>query len=95
MERTDVPSSMKDEKILRDYLAIDRTKLANQRTLLAFLRTSLYLVVTAVAILKLEALQNLRFLAWILIGVGAALLVTGIVNYYRMKKKIEGTYKGD
>lgn len=29
--------------ILRDHLALERTKLANVRTLFAFIRTSLYL----------------------------------------------------
>ena len=34
-----------DEKvILRDYLAIERTRLANERTLLSYIRSSLYLL---------------------------------------------------
>lgn len=30
----------KDKLIIRDYLALDRTKLANSRTLLAYIRTA-------------------------------------------------------
>ena len=33
-----------EELILRDYLAIERTKLANVRTLFSYIRTSLYLL---------------------------------------------------
>ena len=32
-----------EELILRDHLALDRTRLANERTLLAYLRTALML----------------------------------------------------
>ena len=35
-----------EELILRDYLAIERTKLANVRTLFSYIRTSLYPVWT-------------------------------------------------
>lgn len=84
---------LKQNMILRDYLAIDRTKMANQRTFLSFLRTSLYLVVTAVAVIKLEPLQDLLFMAWILLAGGAAFLVAGIISYFGVKKKIRGYYK--
>jgi len=39
--------------ILRDVLAIDRTRLANERTLLAWLRTGLMLLVSGVTLIKL------------------------------------------
>ncbi len=45
--------------ILKDYSAIDRTKLANQRTLLSFLRTSLYLVFSGIALMKVKALGGM------------------------------------
>lgn len=85
--------SLAEEKILRDYLAIDRTRLANERTLLAFLRTTLYLLATAVAILELQSLQNLRFLAWFMIAGSVVFLIVGIVNFIRMKNKINRFYR--
>lgn len=87
-----IGKSLAEEKILRDYLAIDRTRLANERTLLAFLRTSLYLLATALAILELESLQNIRFLAWIMIAGSVASFVIGVVNYLRMRYKINHMY---
>lgn len=82
-----------EEKILRDYLAIDRTRLANDRTLLAFLRTSLYLMATAVAILELKSLQDLQFLAWMMIAGSVIFLFVGIMSFFRMKKKINRYYQ--
>ena len=38
--------------ILRDVLAIDRTRLANERTLLAWLRTALMLLISGVTLIK-------------------------------------------
>ena len=35
----------REELILRDHLALDRTRLANERTLLSYLRTALMLMV--------------------------------------------------
>jgi putative membrane protein len=80
-------------KILRDYLAIDRTKLANQRTLLTFLRTALYLLVSAVVVWRVELLQDLWYL-----GVGAVLLsiatvIIGIISYLRVKRRVDAAYQ--
>ena len=49
--------------ILRDYLAIERTRMANERTLLSFLRTGLYLIMTGFSMLELEALGGRERLA--------------------------------
>ena len=80
------------ELILRDKLALDRTKLANQRTLLAFGRTGLYLIVTALAIFKFSKTGQYDWIAWCLIALGSVIEVAGIVNYIRMKIKINRLY---
>ena len=46
--------------ILRDILALERTRLANERTLLTYGRTSLYLVLGGVALLKVEQFENTK-----------------------------------
>ena len=79
-------------KILRDYLAIDRTRLANQRTLLAFLRTGLYLFVTALAVMKVDIFYELRSLGFLFIGLAVITIVVGVINYFRMRKKINRHY---
>lgn len=79
--------------ILRDFLAIDRTRLANQRTLLSFLRTGLYLFVTALAVNKVGFLSELQFLGDIFIGLSILTTILGIVNYFLMRRKIEKHYR--
>jgi len=45
---------------LRDWLAIERTKLANQRSLLAMIRTGLYFLVMAITRISIEQLDQLQ-----------------------------------
>lgn len=59
--------------VLRDVLAIDRTRLANERTLLAWLRTAIMLLVSGVTILKL-------FEGIVMVAVGAALIPMGLLT---------------
>ena len=76
-----------DEKIiLRDYLALERTRLANERTLFSYIRTSLYLLTAGFGILEIESIQHLRAMAWICMGVSVILLIMGFYRYYRLRK---------
>ena len=43
-----------DELILRDHLALVRTRLANERTLLSYIRSALYLLIGGIALLQME-----------------------------------------
>ncbi len=82
----------KEELKLTDALAIDRTYLANQRTLLSYLRTGLYLVIAALAIFQLKDENEITIAAWYMIGVGALVALIGIVNYFLMRRKIKKSY---
>ncbi len=81
--------------ILRDHLAMDRTKLANYRTMLAFVRTSLYLVVSGLAVMNVEVLEGIRFLGWILIGSSLITFISGIWNYFHFRSKMKTLYMQD
>ncbi|MBK8500954.1 MAG: DUF202 domain-containing protein [Saprospiraceae bacterium] len=86
--------SVENEIILRDILAIDRTRLANQRTLLSFIRTGLYFIATAVGIAFLRKNDILfGWKEWSLTGIGVLSIVVGIINYLLMRKKIRHAYK--
>lgn len=43
-----------EKLILRDHLALERTKLANERTLFSYIRTSLYLLTAGIGIFQIE-----------------------------------------
>jgi len=75
----------RDDMILRDYLAIDRTKLANERTYLSFIRTSISFLLTGVGFIKLT---NERFFIWlgvVLAIVSPLFLIVGTVKYFRFR----------
>jgi putative membrane protein len=82
----------KEELILRDTLAIDRTRLANQRTLLSFIRTGLYLIVTALGIYQFSHTSRFYWTVWILAVLGGMTIVIGITNYLLMRKKVQKAY---
>jgi putative membrane protein len=81
--------------ILRDKLALDRTHLANERTLLSYLRTGLYLIVFATAVFKLEILEEMRWLGSISVILGIIVAIFGVIRFFRAAKRIERYYAED
>jgi putative membrane protein len=84
--------SVREDLILRDFLAIDRTRLANQRTVLSFFRSGLYLFVTAVAVDRVPGLEDLQWVTYFIWALGASIIVLGFINYLMMRKKILKAY---
>lgn len=79
---------------LTDRLALDRTHLANQRTLLAYTRTGIYLVFTGLGLFHLIKIErDLYWIGWLAFVLGGASVVTGVINYFRMKRRINGFYR--
>ena len=72
--------------ILRDYLALERTRMANERTHFSYIRTSLYLLTVGFGIFEIKSIQHLIAVAWICIGVSVILLLIGFYRYYQLKK---------
>lgn len=85
--------STKNQLILRDILAIDRTKLANYRTLLSMVRTALYFEVMGLSVLSLKALDEIKVFAPLLFLIGLIIAIIGIVNYRKMQSKINASYQ--
>jgi putative membrane protein len=75
-----------------DLLAIERTRLANERTFLAYFRTFIVLLSSAVAILKLDVLQEIRELGYALLIISPILLLIGIGRFFYMRKRIAKYY---
>tara|TARA_R110000868_G_scaffold137113_7_gene350530 strand:+ start:959 stop:1327 length:369 start_codon:yes stop_codon:yes gene_type:complete len=83
----------KDEIILRDYLAMERTTLANERTLLSYIRSSLYLLVGGIALLKLENFENLHFLGYLSLILTVCFVVIGLYRYQKLKSRLKVYYE--
>ena len=76
-----------------DILAIERTKLANERTFLAYFRTCIVFTSSAFVILKVEFLQNLRFLSYTLLAIATVLLLIVVIRFIYVRRKIRKYYR--
>lgn len=86
-------NNTQNELIVRDYLAKQRTSLANVRTLLSYIRTSLYFLVSGTALIKVEDLENIKEFGYLSFLISVVLLIVGFFNYFKIKKRVEtGNY---
>ena len=82
-----------DEKIiLRDYLAIERTRLANERTLLSYIRSSLYLLIGSIAFFQLKDFPNFKYLALVSLVFSVVFFVIGVIRFRLLKKSLKRLY---
>lgn len=79
--------------ILRERLALQRTIMANQSTLLAFVRTALYFLVAGLSLESLLQIQNSLLFEIVFFGAASVLLIIGVINYLRHKRKIINSEK--
>lgn len=71
----------------RDHLALVRTDLANERTLLAYGRTALMVAATGLTAVKFfPDTPGIVTIGWTLAGVGAVISATGIVRFVKLKR---------
>lgn len=80
------------EVILRDYLAIERTRLANERTLLSYIRSSLYLMLGGIAFLQLKNFPEFKYLAIVALIFSAIFLIIGIYRFTLLKRSLKKLY---
>ncbi len=77
-----------EDLILRDELAIDRTLLANEATLLAYVRSALTLLITGVTFIHLFDQGSLFWLGVICIPLGLGTAAFGTWRFRRMQALI-------
>lgn len=84
------PESM----ILRDHLAYDRTVLANERTLLSYMRTAIALFIAGGTLVKVlhEELAMLC-LGIALLIVGSFVMVGGVHRFSTVRKRLAKAYE--
>ncbi len=80
------------EIILRDFLAIERTRLANERTLLSYIRSSLYLLLGSIAFFQLKDFPNFKYLAIASLVFSVIFFVIGIYRFTLLKKSLKRLY---
>lgn len=80
--------------ILRDYLAIDRTILANETNYMSFIRTSLTLIAAGATLIKFFNSEYTQALGWAFVAVGGWLAFHGYRRYNKVDS-IMHQVKGD
>ena len=71
-----------------EILALERTKLANERTLLSYIRSSLYLLLGGLALLQLQDLSRIHWLGYVALFVCVVFLGIGIVRYVVLYRRL-------
>ncbi|HMQ89553.1 MAG: DUF202 domain-containing protein [Lewinellaceae bacterium] len=82
-----------NELIVRDWLAIERTKLANERTFLAYFRTAIVLFGTGMGIIKIELFSELEAFGIALSIMAPIIMAVGVVRLFHVKSVIKKHYK--
>nr|WP_282042130.1 DUF202 domain-containing protein [Winogradskyella flava] len=78
--------------ILRDYLAIERTRLANERTLLSYVRSSLYLLLGSIAFFQLKEFTNFKYLALTALVFSVIFFIIGLYRFTLLKRSLKKLY---
>lgn len=76
-------------------LAVEQTSMANERTLLAYFRTALGVLVVAVTILKFFSSQGMQMLAYGLIFFGVVCLTVGLMRFHDVSVKLQSILESD
>ena len=84
-------NNINKDLILRERLAIERTAMGNDRTILAFIRTALYFSIAGMSVnslLKVSYGIEIEILFWV---IGVIILVIGIIKYRKQKKSLRNS----
>ena len=83
-----------EEMIIRDYLAVDRTAQAIERTFLAYIRTALAFGAGGIGLMKLfDESMGIVVLGWLLISLGLIVLVFGVYRFIKFRRTISNLAK--
>ena|SRR5699024_1095913 len=71
-----------------EILALERTKLANERTLLSYIRSSLYLLLGGLALIQIESVEKIRWLGYVALAFCVIFAGVGIVRYIVLSRRL-------
>lgn len=71
-----------------EILALERTKLANERTLLSYIRSSLYLLIGGIGILQLKDFQNIKWLGYVALVICVIFITVGVFRYMLLMRRL-------
>lgn len=83
---------LEEKLILRDHLALVRTRLANETALLSYIRSSLYLLIGGLALLQVEGHGDFRWVAYPAFVLSALFLIVGVHRYHSLRVRLTRYY---
>ncbi len=78
-----------------DVLAMQRTQLANERTFLAYFRTSIVFLSSGFAILRISVLSEIRDVGYFLAILAPILFLVGFLRFFYVKRKLKKFHAED
>src|SRR5690606_28201295 len=78
-----------DENLIREHLALERTKLANERTLLSYTQASMYFLLGGLALLQLKEYQEMHYIGYLALVFSVLFLAVGIWRYIALSRKMK------
>jgi putative membrane protein len=81
------------EPILRDYMAIERTVMANERTFLSYIRAALGLFIGGASFIEFFDSTLMQTVGWIFMPAGILVFLLGLKKYQKIKDVIQGAEK--
>ena len=79
--------------ILRERLAIERTQMANDTTLLAFMRTALYFSIAGMSVNRLLNVSYGTVIEIVFWSIAILILSIGIYKYHKQKQRLKDNQK--
>lgn len=79
--------------ILRERLAIERTQMANDTTLLAFMRTALYFSIAGMSVNRLLNVSYGSVIEIVFWSIAIVILVIGLYKYRKQKQRLKDSQK--
>ena len=79
----------KNSMILRDYLAADRTALANERTFLAYARTAISIVASGMGFLKLFESMIFQVVGYTCFPVAIVVFFAGLKRFIKHERRLK------
>lgn len=77
-----------DERLIREHLALQRTKLANERTLLSYIKASLYLLIGGLTVVQIKKYDHIQWVGYLALVFCVAFIVVGISRYIHLERKM-------
>lgn len=81
---------MKENELkLSDVLAVERTRLANTRTFLAYFRSSVFFLASGLSIIHINFFEDVPFLGWGFVVLSPILFALGFYRRIVVEKSIK------